>query len=231
MTNALYSIKYGESFFNSKYIFFDIKEDKKIYFEWLFYLLTTKNKIILIDCGFYSKNLINIFKINYKNPIQILKNNNFNPGKITDVILTHSHFDHIENVIYFKNANIYIQEDELKFFINNKYSNKNVVNFLNNNKKLITFKEGYKLSENIIIKKIGGHTIGSSVVEIYFKDKKFLLVSDEMYLQENFLKKIGTGTYFNHKKNIEFINNIPSDFEILFFHDSKNQQKDFLSIY
>lgn len=229
-SDSLYCIKYGESLYNSKYIFFNDNENKYLPFDWLFYLLKTKDRVILIDCGFYSKDLIRAFGINYKNPILLLKENGFNPDSITDIIITHSHFDHIENVIFFKNAKIYIQEDEYNFFINSKYSNKDVVNFLKNNKKIVTFKEIYNFTENIIIKNIGGHSIGSSIVEIYFKNKKFILVGDEMYVKENFVNRVGVGTYFNHKKNIEFINSIKNNFEILFFHWT-DKKGDFNLIY
>jgi len=229
-SESLYGIRYGESYYSSKYIFFNDKDSRLLPFDWLFYLIKKNNRIILIDCGFYSENLIKIFEINYKSPIKILKENGFETDSITDIIITHSHFDHIENVLFFKNARIYIQEDELNYFINNQYSNKRVAEFLKNSKNIITFKDTYKLAENIIIKKIGGHSIGSSVVEIYFKNKKFLLVSDEMYIKDNLTKKIGVGTFFNHDKNMDFIKSIKNDFEILFFHWTE-QKKDFFSIY
>ncbi|HOV15045.1 MAG TPA: MBL fold metallo-hydrolase [Spirochaetota bacterium] len=231
-SDSLYGIKYGESTYSSRYIFFGDKENKQLPFDWLFYLIKTKDKIILIDCGFYSKNLIKLYDIDYKSPITILQENNIKTDEITDVIITHSHFDHIENIVNFSNANIYIQEDELKFYMNDKFSNKSVVNFLSSNKKIITFKENYNFSPNIKIIKIGGHTIGSSIVEFTLNKKKFLFVSDEIYVNENYSKKIGVGTYYNHKKNTEFINSLSNDqSEILLFHQSTGKNKDIFLIY
>ena len=150
-SDSLYCIKYGESTYSTKYIFADDKENKQIAFDWLFYLIKTKNKNILIDCGFYSKNLIKLYEINYKSPIIILNENDIKPDDITDIIITHSHFDHIENIVNFSNANIYIQEDEFKFYMNDKYSNKSVVNFLKQNKKITMFKEYFEFTPNIKI--------------------------------------------------------------------------------
>jgi metal-dependent hydrolase (beta-lactamase superfamily II) len=44
--------------------------------------------------------------------VKELENVNINREDITDVIITHSHHNHIECVKYFENAVIHIQKDE-----------------------------------------------------------------------------------------------------------------------
>lgn len=64
----------------------------------IIYLIKIKNKNILIDTS---------SKENSKELIQDLRKLNLSPRDIQTIILTHSHWDHIENINLFPNANIY----------------------------------------------------------------------------------------------------------------------------
>ena len=48
----------------------------------------------------------------FKKPVDVLKEYGLSPNDITDVIITHSHHDHIEAIRYYENATIHIQKDE-----------------------------------------------------------------------------------------------------------------------
>ena len=54
---------------------------------------------------------------NFIDPVKILKDNNITPESITDIIITHAHFDHIENIHRFPNARIIISLEEYNFFL------------------------------------------------------------------------------------------------------------------
>ena len=56
------------------------------------------DKTILVDTGTSDQNKIAIFEIDYKNPITLLDEFGVKPSKITDVIITHKHWDHIDNI-------------------------------------------------------------------------------------------------------------------------------------
>lgn len=217
----LYAIKYGDSLFSSKKIFSDTNKEKKIPFSWFFYVLKIDKKIILIDTGFSDLKKIKKYNINLTDPIDLLKQNNISPEQITDIILTHSHFDHIGNIDKFKNANIYISKNELNYFLD-KSSNTKIKNFFLLHDKLISFENELDLFNFIKIKEIKGHTPGSSVVFIKKKDKKYILPGDECYLIENCSKARPIGTIYDYEKNNNFIKAISnSNYEILTFHDPK----------
>lgn len=215
----LYVIKYGDSLYHSKHVYYEDTLNKPLPFAWMFYVIRYGKKIILVDTGFRKESLIEFYNIDYKNPLSLLKKLNIDPSQITDVIITHSHFDHIGNVDRFINAKIYIQKDELENF--KKYSkNQEILDFFKNNKNLITFDEAYILYDLFKIEKIGSHTIGSSVVSFNHKNKNYILTGDECYLLDNCQGKM-IGTYYDIKKNKKFIEKIKeiADKVILTFHD------------
>lgn len=217
----LYAIQYGESLFSTKKIFDDIKDNTQVPFAWLFYVLKIDEKIILIDTGFSDEKKIKKYNINFQNPIELLRKSNINPEQITDIIITHSHFDHMGNVDQFDNAKIYISQTELTNFLKNT-SNQKTKDFLIDNNNLITFDNEINLFDTIKIKEIGGHTQGSSVVFIYNDNNKYVLTGDECYLIENCIQARPIGSLYDHEKNKIFIETISrSNYEILTFHDPK----------
>lgn len=215
----LYAIKYGDSLYHSKHIYYKDALNKPLPFAWMFYVIRYGEKIILVDTGFRKESLIVSYDIDHKDPLSLLKKININSSQVTDVIITHSHFDHIGNVDRFINAKIYIQKDELENL--KKYSkNQEILDFLENNENLITFDETYTLYNLFKIEKIGGHTIGSSVVSFSYKNKNYILTGDECYLLDNCQGK-PIGTYYDIEKNKKFIEKIKeiANKLILTFHD------------
>jgi len=69
------------------------------------YLLKINNNNIIIDTG---------AKANKQELIQFLKELKLTPEEINIIILTHNHFDHIENIEIFAKAKIYGNKDDFK---------------------------------------------------------------------------------------------------------------------
>ncbi len=211
----IYALKYGQSYFQNRFIYYKDKSKKKSKFHWLFYYLEYQKGKILIDTGFESKKYQKMFGVKFKHPIKVLKMLNVNPEQITDIIITHSHFDHIENIKYFKNANIIIQKDELKKYLKKKSSY--FIKKQLEKGKVFTFNQQYKLYELIIINKVGGHTKGSSVVKINYKNKNYLFVGDECYFRKGCMNEMASGSYFNFKKNINFLKSLKNEGNLVIF--------------
>lgn len=80
-------------------------------------LLKSADRTIMVDVGYnfkeYGKTLADRFGVvNWRDPTTVLSEVGVNPEEITDVIVTHAHFDHFGNVEDFPNARFHIQESE-----------------------------------------------------------------------------------------------------------------------
>jgi len=159
--------------------------------------IETEDKKILIDTGIGDKSnekFDNIFKVNReKNLILNLGEYSINSDEITDVIITHLHFDHAggatildedNNLIpTFKNATYHIQKDNYEHAKNPpareraSYLKENFeplaksgqLNLINGNYNLYNFLE--------LIPQYG-HTIGQQLVKFSFNDKKYIYMGD-----------------------------------------------------
>lgn len=218
----IYSVKYGESMFSNRFVFYNDKSGAASKFSWMFYFIEYGEKKILIDTGFNNQKSVNIFGIsNFKDPVIILNENGISPDAITDVIITHSHFDHIGNVHKFRNARIIIQSEEFAA-LNRDKQLADVRKFLKGNSRVTVFNDSIMLYDKFMVKKIGGHTKGSSVV--FFEDggEKYCFTGDEVYLTDNVEKNTGNGSVVDHKRNVDFINLIKKGYYKLFiFHDNR----------
>ena len=74
---------------------------------------------ILVDAGF--QNDIPEAKafdiVHYERPDSTLTKLGLQPGDITDIILSHPHWDHIDGVGLFPNAHIWIQKEDFNYFV------------------------------------------------------------------------------------------------------------------
>jgi glyoxylase-like metal-dependent hydrolase (beta-lactamase superfamily II) len=86
----------------------------------MYWLIRGNNgKNILVDAGFL--NDLDIFKtLNktfYVRPDSVLLELNLKADEITDIILTHPHWDHIDGVSLFPKAHIWIQKEDYNYFV------------------------------------------------------------------------------------------------------------------
>jgi glyoxylase-like metal-dependent hydrolase (beta-lactamase superfamily II) len=94
------------------------KDTMNLFF--IFWLIRGNNgKNILVDAGFL--NDLDIYKeLNatfYIRPDSVLLELNLKAGEITDIILTHPHWDHIDGLRLFPNAHIWIQKEDYNYFV------------------------------------------------------------------------------------------------------------------
>lgn len=201
-------LEYGKSVLSEKMIFINGREN--IFREIVFkvYLIKTGKKLILVDAG--CETMPGFIMRDFIGTVHALKNINVTPEEITDVIITHSHHDHIECVKYFKNAVIHIQVDEYE-------SGKE---YVPDNFKMNIFNDDFSVCKNVKIVKIGGHSKGSCIVEIANESGICVIVGDECYLRECLEKGIPTGSSYSKKASKDFIKKYSdTSYKILLCHD------------
>ncbi len=201
-------LKYGESIYNEKYIFAGGAPDVMLPISFVFYLIQDGTRNILVDVG--CNDGAGFEMSCFCSPVEALKEYGLQPEEITDVFLTHRHRDHVEAIGDFKNAVIHIQAEEYA----------PTKKFIPENSKVEMFEEETSLGPNLIIRKIGGHSIGSSVAIYHHGNKKYLFCGDECYVQACFDNQIPTGATCNPEISKQFIQDYyGDDYVPLLFHD------------
>ena len=201
--------KYGETKLSESMVVKNGDNNKFYDIALLYFLIRLKGRNILIDVG--CDNMPGFVVRNFIKPYELLKEYGISYNDITDVIITHAHHDHIHAVKYYKNAIIHIQKQEYE----------NGKSYIPDNFKVETFDDFTEIENCLDVIKIGGHSEGSCIVKLNFKDNKYLFVGDECYDRICFEKEIPSGSTFSLDNNIKFIKEYKnSEYKKIFFHEN-----------
>jgi len=81
------------------------------------WLVEGNGRHILVDSGFYREQFMKQWKpVDYVKPSEAIARVGLKPEDITDLIITHMHWDHADGVDLFPKARTWIQKDELEYY-------------------------------------------------------------------------------------------------------------------
>ena len=200
--------KYGQSTFAEHNFFADRKDSLKPKpISFLFYLIETDDRRILIDVG--CNGMKGWCIRHFSSPALLLRKYGLSPLDITDVIISHPHYDHIACAKYFKNARFFMHKDSLS----------EGFSYLPEGAEVVTFENELEPFENVKLIHIGGHCKGSSVILVNRNDENLLFCGDEVYSEECFTRNVGTGHPVDADKNKAFIEKYRKDeYKKIVFH-------------
>jgi len=161
-------------------------------------LLVSAGRVILIDSGVgnkFSDKFREIYDIDYsqKSLLKSLAEKHIQPEDVTDVILTHLHFDHVGGSTHldpngqirpqFPNANYYVQKKQLEWaqkgFPKDRasYISENFEP-LNRSGKLKILEGPQKLMEGVELILSEGHTVAQQMVKISGQSENLVYLAD-----------------------------------------------------
>ncbi|QMV40023.1 MBL fold metallo-hydrolase [Cohnella cholangitidis] len=197
----LYAIKFGESSFYSKYVFRDDTSDETMQISWSYYLARFNNKTILFDVGFRDPLIAHEWGITLMN-VEHEINSLIKDNPVDTIFITHSHFDHIDNIDLYPDSRIIIAHDDYLHALNN--GNPAVKERLLR-ENVITVKDEFLFDDKFKFKVIGGHTVGSSVIYFEQDGHNFVITGDECYDRDNMNDNRPIGVYASTEKNTAFL--------------------------
>ncbi len=90
---------------------------RKLDIAMMVWLVRGNGKNILVDSGFYRDQFFKQWHVkDFVKPSEAVRNAGVKPEDITDVVITHEHWDHADGADLFPNAKIWIQKDELEYY-------------------------------------------------------------------------------------------------------------------
>ena len=204
----LTAFNYGVTEITGKMAFPDGDENIKLPIGLLFFLIEDKDKKILVDTGCDTMPGFKLYE--FESPVKVLESYGVDRGDITDVIVTHSHHDHIDALRHYPQAVVHIHRDAFE----------TAGRYLTGSDKVSVFDNSLILADGIEIRYIGGHSKGSSIVLISGIEKTFVLCGDECYTKENLTECIPTGSSACPPKSKLFVEEYrKGKYETVLFHD------------
>jgi glyoxylase-like metal-dependent hydrolase (beta-lactamase superfamily II) len=155
-------------------------------------------RVALVDSGFHRDQYFKQFAVtDYIKPSEAIAPLGFQPEDVTDIFLSHMHWDHAGGLDLFPSARVWIQKAEYDYYTGDAWQARNTHGGIDQNDVLeivrrnmqgkVTFLTGDdETSISGIGFGVGGkHTWASQFVTAETRSGKVVLASDNMYLYEN----------------------------------------------
>jgi glyoxylase-like metal-dependent hydrolase (beta-lactamase superfamily II) len=180
-----------------------------------FILAQRDDRNVLVDTGFMQGEHKSAFPRKFGiptwiSPVRLLAEMNVSADAITDIVLTHAHFDHMGSIAEFPNAHIYIQKSELlswyeAFALPRRYSHLTAIVDPDNMRTALDASIAHRVTlidgdkDNVMpgmhVRLGGGHTIGQQFVIIETKGGRQVISGDCVYSRRQFTGHNNDGVF------------------------------------
>jgi glyoxylase-like metal-dependent hydrolase (beta-lactamase superfamily II) len=92
-------------------------KDEKVDIAMVIWLIRGGSRTILFDSGFHREKWFRYFPMNdYVRPDEAVKLAGVKPEEVTDIVISHAHWDHMGGIDLFPKATVWIQKDEYRYY-------------------------------------------------------------------------------------------------------------------
>lgn len=196
----VYAIKYADRNARTRAdsFIFDDNHDAPHAMDYFMWLIRGQGRVILVDTGYDMDEATSRDRPIRLDPVEALKPFDLTPDDITEIIVTHLHYDHAGGLHLFPNATLHLQAAEMAYAtgpcmchdtlrmpftaghvceaIKRLYSGK------------VIFHDGDgQIADGITVHCIGGHSRGLQAVRVRTQAGWMVLASDAAHFYENFV--------------------------------------------
>jgi glyoxylase-like metal-dependent hydrolase (beta-lactamase superfamily II) len=178
-------------------------KDRKMDIAMMVWLVRGNGHTILVDAGFYREQFFKQWKVaNFVKPSEAIARVGLKPEDITDVIVTHMHWDHADGMDLFPKARIWLQKEELEYYAGSAWQARNTHGGIDPDDVMAVVKlntqgrvglvngDAQEILPGISCYTGGKHTYASQFVTVNSAAGTIVLASDNMYLYENLEKHV-----------------------------------------
>jgi glyoxylase-like metal-dependent hydrolase (beta-lactamase superfamily II) len=188
---------------------------RKLDIAMMIWLVRGDSRNILVDSGFYHERFFKDWQVkDFTKPSETLKRVGLKPEDITDVIITHMHWDHADGMDLFPNARIWIQKDELQYYAGEAWQSKDTHGGIDEEDVLTLVRlntqgrvglvngDAQEIIPGVTCYTGGKHTYQSQYVGVQTAAGTVVLASDNMYLYENLERHAPIATTVDAASNL-----------------------------
>ena len=181
---------------------------------WL--LKGSNGKRILIDSGFYRQKFLDQWKPqNFRSPADAVASAGVRPEEITDIIISHAHWDHVDGADLFPNSTVWIQREEYTYYTGDAWQARNTHGGIDEDDMLALLKintqgrlkfvngDDQEILPGIRCYTGGKHTWQSQYVGVQTAGGTAVFASDNVYLYENLDKHLPIAQTLDAASNLK----------------------------
>jgi glyoxylase-like metal-dependent hydrolase (beta-lactamase superfamily II) len=217
-TYEVYALSYGVyPAFPVSALLAGADKDRKIDLQMMIWLLKGSNgRNILVDAGCYHEDVLKGKPMkDLIKPSETLAKLGLSPADITDVIISHMHWDHADGMDLFPKAKIWIQKDEYTYYTGAAWQSGGkhggiepedvltIVKLNTQNRVNLVDGDDREIIDGIRVYTGGRHTFASQYAGVRTASGTVVIASDNMYLYENLQKHAPIAQTFDADSNLK----------------------------
>jgi glyoxylase-like metal-dependent hydrolase (beta-lactamase superfamily II) len=171
------------------------------------------NRNVVVDAGFHRPELIERWQPKgYMTPAAAVARAGVKPEDVTDVIISHVHWDHLGGVDLFPNARIWIQREEYSHHLDNSGTVRNraidapdakiLAGLAVQGRVMLVDGDAKEIIPGITVYTGGKHTFASQFAAVKTQAGTVVIASDNMYLYENLAKHVPIAQTLDAESNL-----------------------------
>ena len=168
---------------------------------------------VLVDAGFYRRKFIDSWKpADFARPSDVVRRFGIAPDSVTDVIVSHIHWDHVDGADLFPKARVWIQRAEYEYYVGGDGSPLHAAIDTLDAAMLATLDragrvrlvegDAQEILPGITAYTGGKHTYASQYVGVRTAQGTVVVASDNVYLYENLEKHVPIAQTLDPKSNL-----------------------------
>jgi glyoxylase-like metal-dependent hydrolase (beta-lactamase superfamily II) len=179
------------------------------------WLVKGNGRNILVDSGFYRDKFFKDWRVkDFMKPSEAVALLGVKPEEITDVVISHMHWDHADGMDLFPKAKIWIQKDEYIYYTGEAWQHPRTHGGIDPDDVLALVKanmegrvgmvdgDNQEIIPGVTCYTGGKHTYQSQYVGVSSKAGTVVLASDNMYLYENLEKHVPIAATLDADSNL-----------------------------
>jgi len=188
---------------------------RKLDIAMMVWLVRGNGRNILVDAGFYREQFFKQWHVNeFVKPSDAVKRAGVQPEEVTDVIISHMHWDHADGMDLFPKAKIWLQKEELEYYAGEAWQSRRAHGGIDPDDVLAAVKlnlqgrvglvngDAQEILPGITCYTGGKHTYASQFVAVNTAAGMVVLASDNMYLYENMEKHVPIAATLDAASNL-----------------------------
>ena len=201
-TWKLYAVKYGTHARTAARNFMQPPDphDAPYPIDYFVWACVSEARAVVVDTGFDKAGAESRGRTWHRCPVDSLRLIGIDPGEVTDVVITHMHYDHGGNLAKFPKATFHIQDREMAHatgrlmrypILRHSYDVEDVCGLVRElYRDRVEFHDGDdELFPGLSLHHVGGHTQGMQFVRAFTGRGWVVLASDAMHLYANWLHR------------------------------------------
>jgi glyoxylase-like metal-dependent hydrolase (beta-lactamase superfamily II) len=192
-------------------------QGEKIEIAMVVWLIRGGGHNILFDSGFHRESWLKSFPMkDYVRPDEAVKLAGVKPGEVTDIVISHAHWDHMDGVDLFPKATVWIQKEEFRYYTGEAWQAggnhggidpedaQALVKINTEGRLRLVDGDDQEILPGIRAFTGARHTYASQYLRVDGK-LPYVLASDNCYLYRNLEKRMASATFSDadHEANIK----------------------------